>query len=141
VASTESDGTLITSYFDGDWTGLPRGLVNMIIRLDPDDDPTSPTLAVTKFPPNVVLPRHAHPSPFVDAVVAGSILIEGEEHHVGTVRRLAGGVVYGPVQSGPDGCTLLEFYAHEDGRWADIDPADYVDEHGVLMAPPEGAFR
>jgi hypothetical protein len=118
-----ASGVRITSFIDGDWADIPFGLQQASIDLGPDDGPDHPVLVMTRFPPNVDLPRHSHRAPFCDAVVDGSMWVEDDQtwYPIGTVRSVPGGTVYGPTRSGPDGLTLLEFYASAGGFPADLD--------------------
>ena len=113
-----ASGITISSFDDHDeWTPLPFGLTQTQIVLADADDPKSPVLYMTYFPPDKVLPRHNHAAPFCDAVVTGSMWVEDDQtwYPAGTVRHIPPGVVYGPTKSGADGLTLLEFYATVDG--------------------------
>lgn len=115
-------GITISSFTDTDgWRNLPFGLSQTQIRLG--GEPSDPVLMMTHFPPNAFLPRHDHPSPFCDAVVEGSMWVEDDQtwYPRGAVRFVPSGVVYGPTRSGPDGLTLLEFYARFDGFGANLD--------------------
>ncbi|QHE73334.1 hypothetical protein [Rhodococcus sp. WAY2] len=111
-------GITISSFEDRDgWTPLAFGLTQTQIILSEPDNPKSPVLYMTHFPPDTVLPRHHHESPFCDAVVTGSMWVEDDQtwYHAGTVRHVPPLVVYGPTKSGPNGLTLLEFYAQVEG--------------------------
>jgi quercetin dioxygenase-like cupin family protein len=102
-------------------------------------------LAIVRFQPGTVLPRHSHDVDYIEFV------LEGEVHHGNRVLR-AGGGVYRPAgavysyTAGPEGATIADFRAHTSyrTRWAD-DPADWpkhkVWDHGqgaVRMGDPEG---
>jgi hypothetical protein len=117
-----ASGITITDFRDSDeWTELPFGLRQTVLHVG-GAEPSNPILVMTSFPPDRILPRHSHPAPFCDAVVAGSMWVEDDErwYPAGTVRYVPSGTVYGPTRSGPDGLTLLEFYATFEGFPADM---------------------
>lgn len=114
-------GITITSFTDtSGWNPLPFGLCQSQISLG--DTPTDPILMLTHFPPDRELPRHDHPAPFCDAVVEGSMWVADDDtwYERGAVRFIPGGTAYGPTRSGPDGLTLLEFYATAEGMPANL---------------------
>jgi hypothetical protein len=98
-------------------------LVQQRFTLGVEDDPDRPLLLITRFPPNVKLPRHYHGDVFMDAVVMGSSRFgeDGGWHHAGTVRWFPAKAMYGPVEAGPEGCTLLEFYVNAAGLKTTLD--------------------
>ena len=123
-------GITITSFTNtSDWVDLPFGLRQAHLNLG--DAPTDPILMLTHFPPDRVLPRHDHSAPFCDAVVDGSMWVDDDEmwYERGAVRFIPGGTPYGPTKSGPDGLTLLEFYATAEGMPANM--------HWDVMAPEQ----
>lgn len=116
-------GILITSFLDADWSEMPFGLRQTTLHLGSEDQPDQPILVMTRFPPDVDLPRHSHAAPFCDAVVEGSMWVEddGQWYPRGTVRMVPAGTTYGPTRSGAEGLTLLEFYANAAGFPAAMD--------------------
>lgn len=116
VPASEIAGIHRTTWMDPGWTDLPFGLKQALFALGPTSDTTRPTLVVTRFAPNSELPVHNHRSVFADAVVEGSMRVGDTVHLRGTIRIVQSGVDYGPSVAGPEGCTLLEFYADDTGR-------------------------
>jgi hypothetical protein len=104
------------------------GLHQKRFTLGDESDMTRPLLIVTEFPPDAVLPRHYHGDVFMDAVVRGSSIIDGETHPAGTVRWFPAQAMYGPVIAGPEGCTLLEFYVSQPGFQTTLDEEALTDE-------------
>jgi hypothetical protein len=130
TTQTTESGIAITGYLEPDeWDELPFGLRQTKINIG-GDDPANPVLVMTSFPPDRILPRHSHPAPFCDAVVAGSMWVEDDQrwYPTGTVRYVPSNTVYGPTRSGPDGLTLLEFYATLEGFPADMVWESMTDE-------------
>ncbi|MBV9661750.1 MAG: hypothetical protein JO337_11390 [Acidimicrobiales bacterium] len=129
------NGIQVLSYLDT--TGfdtIPFGLKQKRFRLGDEGDPARPLLLVTHFPPGAVLPRHYHGDVFMDAVVAGSSNIDGEWHEAGTVRWFPAKAMYGPVQAGPQGCVLLEFYTDDAGFSSTRDEEALTDEMRAEIA-------
>jgi hypothetical protein len=119
---------LVTNWTDPGFADLPFGLQQALFALGDREDPESAALVITKFSPNAVLPLHSHPSPFCDAIVEGSIKFGETVHPRGTIRILQADALYGPAVAGPDGCTLLEFYAHDSGRSGVFPPEVMTEE-------------
>jgi len=92
--------------------------------LGQEGDSSRPILLVTRFPPGAILPRHHHGDVFMDAVVQGASRFgDGEWNTAGTVRWFPARAVYGPVEAGPEGCVLLEFYVNQAGFKTTLDRA------------------
>jgi hypothetical protein len=132
------EGIVETNYLDDGgpvpWTDLPFGVRMRLFGLGEPDDPAAPTFVMTRLPANGVLPPHYHESTFVDVVVQGSVKVGGKWYGPGDVRCLAWGVKYGPSEAGPEGVTLLEFYADGRGRRGMHDPAWITDEFEAEVA-------
>jgi hypothetical protein len=97
--------------------------------LGDDGDPGRPIMIVTRFPPGAKLPRHHHGDVFMDAVVQGASRFGDQEwHHAGTVRWFPARAVYGPVEAGPEGCVLLEFYVDRAGFKTTLELASLTPE-------------
>jgi hypothetical protein len=116
MTTTDTPGIVVANWSDPGFADLPFGLQQTLFALGDPKDPESAVLVITKFSPNAVLPLHSHPSPFCDAVVEGSMKVGDSVHPRGTIRVLQADAEYGPSVAGPEGCTLLEFYAHDSGR-------------------------
>jgi len=129
------NGIQVLSYLDtSDFPTIPFGLKQKRFTLGEEGDGTRPLLLVTHFPPHAVLPRHFHGDVFMDAVVAGSSKIDGIWHEAGTVRWFPAKAMYGPVQAGPDGCILLEFYVDEPGFRTTLDQDALTDDMKAELA-------
>jgi hypothetical protein len=133
-----ANGIEILSYVDtSDFFEVPFGLKQKRIVLGDEGDESRPILYLTHFPPHAVLPRHYHGDVFVDAVVQGSSKIDGEWFEAGTVRYFPSKAMYGPIEAGPDGCILLEFYVSQPGFNTTIDQDALTDDMKAEIA----AFR
>jgi hypothetical protein len=72
----------------------------------------SPTRTViyTRYDPGMVLERHGHASDHVIFILEGSLLVGDRWCPPGTMVLLEHGAAFGPLEAGPDGTLLLEFY-------------------------------
>jgi len=72
----------------------------------------SPTRTViyTRYDPGMVLERHGHASDHVIFILEGSLLVGDRWCPPGTMVLLEHGAEFGPLEAGPDGTLLLEFY-------------------------------
>ena len=122
------------TWADPGFTDLPFGLQQAIFALGDATDPHHATLVVTKFAPGAELPTHSHDSVFCDAVVEGSMIVGDQTNPRGTIRLVPSKAEYGPSIAGPDGCTLLEFYADETGRPANLDRDSLSEEFKAELA-------
>jgi hypothetical protein len=130
-----SSASILTfSWADPGFIDLPFGLQQAIFALGDATDPHHATLVVTKFSPGAELPAHSHDSVFCDAVVEGSMIVGGQANPKGTIRLVPSKVGYGPSIAGPEGCTLLEFYADDTGRPANLDQDSLSDEFKAELA-------
>jgi hypothetical protein len=109
------------TWSDPGFTDMPFGLRQAVFAIGDAADPHHATFVITTFPPHAELPYHSHDSVFCDAVVEGSIIVGGEVSPKGTIRLVPSKAEYGPSVAGPEGCTLLEFYADDTGRPANLD--------------------
>lgn len=65
---------------------------------------------IVKFEPGAVIHPHDHPTDYCSIVVEGSIEMRGETFTVGDIRFVKADTMYGPINIGPHGATLLEFH-------------------------------
>jgi quercetin dioxygenase-like cupin family protein len=63
------------------------------------------------YDPGSHVPVHHHPSDYCSIVVEGSIEITRKRHEVGSVRIVKAGTAYGPLNVGPEGCTVIDVFA------------------------------
>jgi hypothetical protein len=72
----------------------------------------SPTRTViyTRYDPGMVLERHGHASDHVIFILEGALLVGDRWCSPGTMVLLEHGAAFGPLEAGPDGTLLLEFY-------------------------------
>jgi len=79
--------------------------VRMVLG-DPDD-PAAPQAIWAQDPPGVVWDRQACPTDFVIVYLQGGQTIDGKWYGAGEARLQKGGTVYGPIEAGPEGSTVL----------------------------------
>ncbi|CAJ1500563.1 hypothetical protein [[Mycobacterium] burgundiense] len=113
--------------------GELQGMKTAIHALGDATDEDTPLVVVIKFPPNYVLPRHAHRSDRLELVVSGSLKVDGQWLHPGDIWASSAGEFYGPHVMGPDGCTTMELATvagghllsfEVDGAAVDVDFSD-----------------
>jgi predicted enzyme related to lactoylglutathione lyase len=95
------------------------------------------TVIYTEYGPGLVLEVHGHRSDHVIYVIDGSVRIGEVDCRAGTMVLLEHGAVFGPIEAGPDGTKLLEFYTG-DPRHVSVDPAGYealLAERGIVTLP------
>jgi hypothetical protein len=122
------------TWADPGFTDLPFGLQQAVFAVGDATDPRHATLVVARFSPGAELPAHSHDSVFCDAVVEGSMIVGGTTNPRETVRLVPSKVEYGPSIAGPEGCTLLEFYADDTGRRANLDQDSLSEEFKAELA-------
>ncbi len=116
------NGIKLFNFMDtSDFPGTATGLRQKRFYLGDEGDPDVPIVLVTHFPPNGVLPRHYHGGVFVDVVVEGLSIIDGEECPAGTLRWFPAKAMYGPIVAGPEGCVFVEFYINQAGFQTTLD--------------------
>jgi len=99
----------------------------------------SPTRTViyTKYDPGNLLEEHGHSSDHVLYILAGSLKVGETECRPGTMVLLPHGAFFGPLEAGPEGTELLEFYTG-DVTAVPADPDAYerlLAERGIVRVP------
>jgi hypothetical protein len=88
----------------------------------------------TRYDPGIVVERHGHRSDHAIFILGGSVTIGDVECTPGMLVILEEGATFGPLEAGPEGTELLEFYA---GNPAPVsaDPAGFarlLEERGIV---------
>ncbi len=86
-----------------------RGRSKQFVLGDPNDDRAAAGL-ISEFPPLYPLLRHAHDSHSISLVLKGSIHADGKVLYPGDGMTADPDEFYGPWVTGPDGCTVVEFF-------------------------------
>jgi anti-sigma factor ChrR (cupin superfamily) len=81
-------------------------------RMD-ESNPSSPTMILSKFQPGVHVHAHTHDCSYFEYIIEGEQTVGKQTFGTGDVRLVKGGVGYGPIVIGPNGCTVLIVF--EDG--------------------------
>jgi hypothetical protein len=68
------------------------------------------TVIYTRYDPGMLIERHGHASDHVIFILEGSLLVGDRPCPPGTMVLLEQGAAFGPLEAGPDGTLLLEFY-------------------------------
>ena len=75
-------------------------------------DPEGGTgVLVVRYDPGSRVDVHYHDCDYCSIVVEGSIEISHVRHEVGDMRFVKAGTVYGPLITGPEGCTVIDIFA------------------------------
>ena len=110
---------------------------------DPEDD-TTPFASVLFMPPNYELWRHKHSCYRFEAILRGSIEVDGRPLGPGCVMTSAPYEAYGPYLTGPEGCVTIEIFSARSGLGTILD--DDTDPRAVeflrsLLVDPDPERR
>ena len=92
--------------------GSEPGIHYARFRMD-EANPNSPTMILSKFEAGVRVPAHTHDSNYFEYIIEGEQAVGKQNFAKGDIRLVKGGVGYGPIVVGPNGCTVLIVF--EDG--------------------------
>lgn len=70
-------------------------------------DAAAPKMIVARFPPDARIEPHTHDCNYAEYIVEGSQRVGKTDFGAGTVRVVPAGTGYGPLQIGPEGCTVV----------------------------------
>jgi anti-sigma factor ChrR (cupin superfamily) len=98
-----------TSWDDIGWTTAPdTGTVYSSVAVGDGDD--APRVFFLKFPPHGRVEAHTHDVDYCEIVLQGSQQVSGRWYHAGDLRVVKAGAGYGPLITGPDGCTVVAVF-------------------------------
>jgi hypothetical protein len=69
-----------------------------------------PLMVILVIPPDIEFAPHYHNTDYCTVVMKGALKVGNTWYNEGDIRVQDEGSVYGPIWSGPDGCTTLNFY-------------------------------
>jgi predicted enzyme related to lactoylglutathione lyase len=95
------------------------------------------TVLYTEYDPGLTLEEHGHRSDHVIFVIDGFLHVGETPCPPGTMVLLEHGATFGPLVAGPDGTTLLEFYAGNPNP-VPADPEGYqvlLADRGITVVP------
>ena len=111
-------GHIAFSWNDLDKLKLSNGIVTSLYRVGMPDEDASPTVFKVCYPPDCHIEAHTHECDYTEIVLEGSQRVGAAWHHAGDIRVGLANRGYGPLVAGPQGATVLFFFA--DGRWPAI---------------------
>jgi hypothetical protein len=76
---------------------------------DPEN-PDTPLILITTYPPNFQVGAHKHTSEYVEIVLEGAVKIGRDWYTRGHIRQVPAGKAYGPLLTGAEGCTAAVVY-------------------------------
>ena len=117
-AELSRKGHMAFCWDDLDKLELSNGIVTSLYRVGMPDDPASPTVFKVYYPPNNVIEAHTHECDYTEILLAGTQRVGATWHKAGDIRIGLANRGYGPLVTGPEGATVLFFFA--DGRWPAI---------------------
>lgn len=96
----------------GDWKHDPDQKLSYVsLRMGEDETGAAGTVLIVKYEPGSLVAPHYHHADYCSVVVEGSIEVTRRNHEVGSIRIVNAGTVYGPLVAGPEGATVIEFFA------------------------------
>ena len=111
-------GHLAFRWDDLDKLELSNGIVTSLYRVGMPDEAASPTVFKVYYPPHCFVEAHTHECDYTEILLEGSQRVGATWHHAGDIRIGLANRGYGPLVAGPEGATVLFFFA--DGRWPAI---------------------
>jgi len=117
-AELERKGHMAFSWDDLDKLELSNGIVTSLYRVGMPDQAASPTVFKVYYPPGCTIEAHTHECDYTEILLEGTQRVGAAWHKAGDIRIGLANRGYGPLVTGPDGATVLFFFA--DGRWPAI---------------------
>lgn len=111
-------GHIAFSWDDLDKLKLSNGIETSLYRVGQPDAPESPTVFKVYYPPGCYVEAHTHECDYTEIILEGSQRVGAAWHQAGDIRIGLANRGYGPLVAGPEGATVLFFFA--DGRWPAI---------------------
>jgi hypothetical protein len=97
-----------------DFPGHPQhGLRKAHVVLGDLDDPAATHVMWIQLPPGLTGPAHAHPSDYCEVILEGTLRVGKKSHQVGDVRVVKADTGYGPLEAGPEGCTMIAIFEND----------------------------
>jgi hypothetical protein len=84
------------------------------VVLGDQNDTHAPSVFWAKDPPGVLWDKQSHPCDMLLAYVQGSQKVGDKWFKVGDFRIVKAGDVYGPIEAGPEGSTVLIVFSNAD---------------------------
>src|SRR5262249_55985704 len=115
-------GRIVFDIDSGSLDAYPLGVAQVDIG---PEGPHGPCMLAVNMRPGISFPAHYHLSDQIAVVLEGSFRVGRTWYGPGSIRVQEENTVYGPVESGPEGCKIVGFYA---------DRADVSDHHATESA-------
>jgi quercetin dioxygenase-like cupin family protein len=112
MAKRKKGQRFLTWNEPGEWKHDPvQKLSYVSLPMGEDESGAAGTVLIVKYEPGSIVAPHYHHSDYCSVVVEGSIEVTRRNHETGSIRIVNAGTVYGPLVAGPEGATLIEFFA------------------------------
>jgi hypothetical protein len=109
---TTTAGTTYLNFEEVNYQTRP-GFKRVVMLLGDENDPNTPRAIWAQDPPGVVWDRQACPCDLVVVYLQGGQTIDGTWYGAGEARLQKGGTIYGPIESGPEGSTVLLVFKND----------------------------
>ena len=81
-----------------------------VTKFEFGESENGPLMVILVIPPDIEFAPHYHNTDYYTVVMKGALKVGNTWYTEGDVRVQDDGSVYGPIWSGHDGCTTLNFY-------------------------------
>jgi len=116
-----------TSWDELDTAVLPNGTEATKFAVAADQsDASAPVVFKVVFPPGTVVATHMHDCDYCEVILEGSQKVGRTWHHPGDIRIVQAHTAYGPLEAGPEGCTVMVVF--RDGHWPAVPIGEGKDE-------------
>jgi anti-sigma factor ChrR (cupin superfamily) len=100
---------------DIEWSqGTSEGIQYASFPMD-EADASSPLVILSRFEPGEVVEPHTHAANYLEYVIEGEQTVGKVKFGPGDIRIVRGSTGYGPIEIGPDGCTVLIVFQEATG--------------------------
>jgi anti-sigma factor ChrR (cupin superfamily) len=100
---------------DVDWRPGQSDGVSFAWFSTDDDNPKASAIILSRFAANAVVAPHTHDSNYFEYIIEGEQTVGKVTFRTGDVRIVKGGVGYGPIHVGPQGCTVIIVFEDKSG--------------------------
>src|ERR1700737_409072 len=98
-----------------EWAYEPRpGFKRTHVVIGKEGDPAAPQFFWAQDPPGITWDAQSSRCDFVLVYLQGSQKVGDKWHHAGEARLVKAGEVYGPIEAGPEGSTIVMVFANAD---------------------------
>lgn len=78
--------------------------------MGPDGEEGCTNVCIVKWPPNSRVEPHSHASDYCELILEGTQRVGPDWFKAGDLRIATAGQIYGPLESGDEGCTIAVIF-------------------------------